>query len=91
MRCLNTSFPFFIALYALCFFKGPSRCYSQKTSDSISYYYKAILNPQSPADLPNGIRFYSRKKEQDLINEDTLSAIRDLRMISIGQFEIGNV
>jgi len=67
------------------------QCVAQDKSDSLSYYYYAILNPKEPEHLPGGISYYSKRKERNLINEDTLSAIGDLRMIAIGQFKIGNV
>jgi len=66
-------------------------CTAQEKSDSLNYYYYAILNPKEPDHLPNGISYYSKRKERNLSKADTLSAIGDLRMIAIGQFKIGNV
>lgn len=53
------------------------------------YYYNAILNPEKNTDLHNGIQYYLEKKERDFRNKDTLRVINDLRLIAIGQYEIG--
>ena len=91
MKCFNTSFLFFYILLVLFIVISPVSCYSQNPADSSGYYYKAILHPSAPIDLPDGIAYYSRKKDLDLTNGDTLEVIRDLRMIAIGQYKIGNI
>ncbi|CAM3460306.1 sensor histidine kinase [Aequorivita lipolytica] len=58
--------------------------------DSTNYHYNHILNPQYSSDIPLAINYYTRSKENHLKAKNTYGAIKDLRMIAIGQFEIGN-
>lgn len=90
MKYSNFSFLFFYALYGVIFFIGTEICFAQESIDSLDYYYSAILKPKKPTDLPNGIRYYTKQKENDIFQGDTLSAIQRLRMIAIGQMKIGN-
>ncbi len=69
----------------------PRASRAQMQGDSLSYYYNALLHPQNPEDLPDGIAFYTRRKSTLLRRNDTLGAIESLRMIAIGQFKIGMV
>ncbi|WP_171017273.1 tetratricopeptide repeat protein [Maribacter sp. ACAM166] len=64
--------------------------FAQTRQDSTLLYYKAIVDPEKPENLPAGINFYLKKKQSALIKKDTLSAIRNLRLIAIGEFKIGN-
>ena len=91
MKRKNISFLFFYSLLPFFVTMISGQCAAQEKSDSLNYYYYAILNPKEPEHLPDGISYYSRRRERNLINGDTLSAIGDLRMIAIGQFKIGNV
>lgn len=91
MKYSNISFLFFNIFLTLFFCGIPKTSYTQQSIDSIKYFYKAIINPENPEHLPNGIRYYSRKKVQDLAKEDTLNVIQDLRMLAIGEFKIGNI
>ncbi|WP_282178412.1 tetratricopeptide repeat-containing sensor histidine kinase [Maribacter stanieri] len=63
---------------------------AQISNDTIRYYHNAITNPSVPLDLPSGIQFFTKKKQIDLKTNDTLSAIYDLRLLSIAEFKIGN-
>ena len=63
---------------------------AQIPNDTIRYYHNAITNPSVPLDLPSGIQFFTKKKQIDLKTNDTLSAIYDLRLLSIAEFKIGN-
>ena len=63
---------------------------AQIPNDTIRYYHNAITNPSEPLDLPSGIQFFTQKKQIDLKTNDTLSAIYDLRLLSIAEFKIGN-
>lgn len=74
--------PFFFLIHL-------GNCFAQKKSDSTRYYYNVILHPSKISDLPNAIKYYSKKKEQNLSNKDTLGAISNLRMIAIAQFKVG--
>src|SRR5690606_5004203 len=58
---------------------------------SINKYYKAIVSPNSGTEISKGINFYILKKEKDLKVKDTLGAIKDLRLIALGQYNIGNI
>lgn len=89
MDTIKRPFLFFYTLFLLCFLMGTEIGKAQEATDSLSYYYHAILAPENPSHLPSGIRYYTQKKEQHLIHKDTLEAIIALRMIAIGQFNIG--
>lgn len=62
---------------------------SQTTKDSISLYYNAIVDPHISTDIAKGIKFYSNKKDQSLKRKDTLTTIKYLRMIALGQLKVG--
>jgi tetratricopeptide (TPR) repeat protein len=79
-------FYLFLASYLLLSF---ATCNAQNNKDSLMFYYNAILSPEKNTDLHNGIQYYLEKKERDFRNKDTLRVINDLRMIAIGQYEIG--
>ncbi len=58
--------------------------------DSIENNYHLIVNPQTSKDIQQGLKFYYLKKEKHLKRKDTLSAIKDLRLIALGEFKIGD-
>lgn len=68
----------------------PYKMTGQQEIDSVNYYYNNILNPQSSGDIPEAINYYTRLKERNLRVNNTYAAIKNLRMIAIAQFEIGN-
>ena len=90
MKYNKISLPFFFAIKTVLLLCSPIFSFSQAEVDSSLHYYKTITAPVLPEDLPSGINFYTKKKEQDLKNKDTLNAIRDLRLLAIGEFKIGN-
>jgi tetratricopeptide (TPR) repeat protein len=49
-----------------------------------------VLNPKNPTDLPEAIGYFSKKEKEALLERDTLRAIEALRLIAIGQFNVGN-
>ena len=59
--------------------------------DTIYKYYNSIVHPNDDVTISQGINFYIQKKENDTQLKDTLSIIQDLRLIAIGQFDIGNI
>lgn len=61
----------------------------QHHPDTLNKYREGIVNPKSPQDIPLGLQFYAAKTEADLKLGDTLSAIRGLRLLAIGQFKLG--
>lgn len=83
--------PLLFFVFCCFFFLGNSTIHAQKENDSLLYYYHLILTPQSPSDLSKGVEYYTRKKENYLIENDTLQAIQALRMMAIGQSEAGMV
>jgi len=87
MRLFNLSFLFLFILVSI---GRVSPCNAQTKNDSSLYYYQAIVDPKKPEDRPDGINFYTKKKQLDVKNHDTLNVIHDLRMLAIGEFEIGN-
>ena len=62
---------------------------AQHQIDSVHYYYNHILNPQHSSDIPEAINYYTLLKEKNLKANNTYEAIKNLRMIAIGEFEIG--
>lgn len=90
MKYTKISLPLFFAIKTVLLLCSPTFSFSQAAVDSSFHYYKTITAPVVPEDLPSGINFYTKKKEQDLNKKDTLSAIGDLRMLAIGEFKIGN-
>ncbi|SRX54221.1 tetratricopeptide repeat-containing sensor histidine kinase [Aequorivita sp. CIP111184] len=81
----------FLFFFILAVFLFPSSAYSQKSKDSIHRLYQAIVSPNSTSNIPQGINFYTLKKDVDLKRKDTLAAVMDLRLIAMGQFKIGNI
>src|SRR5690554_1148279 len=61
----------------------------QYSPDTLYKYSEAILNPKSSQDIPLGLQFYTAKTENDLKRGDTLRAIKSLRLLAIGQFDVG--
>ena len=86
MKHTQASFLFFFAgVLSL-----PLLCMGQTVTDSSTYYYEAVLHSKNPTDLPEAIGYYTKKKKEALLDQDTLRAIEALRLIAIGQFKIGN-
>lgn len=69
---------------------GLLNIHAQTQIDSSLYYYNAIVNPKTTDDLPSGIKYYTDQRQEHLRNRDTLNLIRDLRMLAIGEYKIGN-
>ena len=88
MKNLPLSFLFFCLLHLL---GSPPTLQAQLPSDTIYKYYYSIVNPGSEVTISEGIKFYTRKKEIDLDSQDTLGAIHDLRLIAIGEYNLGNI
>lgn len=64
---------------------------AQRQKDSAAYHYQNILNPNNKSDIPDAIKFYTSLKKTHLKEGDTYKAIEDLRLIAIGQNDIGNI
>ncbi len=64
--------------------------YSQDSiRDSLFYYDNLVRNPKRTTDFVNVYRFYEKHKKMMLEEEDTLSAIFDLRLMSNLQKKFG--
>ncbi|MDP5062274.1 MAG: tetratricopeptide repeat protein [Maribacter sp.] len=74
-------------VFAFCFSLSSA---AQMPSDSSLFFRNAIVNPVEPQDLPSGINFFTKQKENHLELQDTLKVIYDLRLLSIAEFKIGN-
>ena len=88
MKNLPLSFLFFCLLHLL---GSPPALQAQLPRDTIYKYYYSIVNPGSEVTISEGIKFYTRKKEIDLDCQDTLGAMHDLRLIAIGEYNLGNI
>lgn len=64
---------------------------SQHKVDSTNFYRKVLLNPNEDSDIEAGFAFYEKGYLKDLKNHDTLSAIEKLRIISLGQVDMGSI
>src|SRR5690606_31632141 len=62
----------------------------QYKTDSTTHHFNHILNPQHNSDFSKAIDYYTRLKEKHLKDGNTYEAIKDLRMLAIAQFEMGN-
>lgn len=80
------SFLFFVLLFGII----PQDIISQNQTDSTNYYYNRLLKPKNSSDIPEAINYYTLLMEENLKAGKTYEAIKNLRMIAIGQFEIGN-
>lgn len=83
--------PLLFCVFCCFFFLGNSTIHAQKETDSILYYYHLILTPKSPSDLSRGVEHYTHNKEKSLKVNDTMGAIKALRMMAIGQSDAGMV
>jgi signal transduction histidine kinase len=63
--------------------------YSQNTTDSTLLYYKTLLNPGQSNAVANAFTFYENKLATHLNNNNILEAVQALRIIAIGQIELG--
>ncbi len=70
---------------------NPFALQGQIHRDTIYKYYNSIVHPNDDVTISQGINFYMHKKENDSQLKDTLSIIQDLRLVAIGQFDIGNI
>lgn len=85
----KTSFSSHIFWLLSCIFISSS--YAQKPIDSAFFYFDKVLKPTSSTDLPAGYNYYKKHKEQSLLAKDTLTAISDLRMLAISEYELGRM
>ncbi|PKA82442.1 hypothetical protein ATE92_0571 [Ulvibacter sp. MAR_2010_11] len=63
--------------------------FSQATSDSSAYYSKVIYTPDSNSDITKAIAFFQRNATDYLKRNDSLSAAQALRLVMVGQYELG--
>lgn len=68
---------------------GTTSFHAQEPDDRYINYYR-IVTPKSPEDLFKGYSFYEAILPVDLAQKDTLNALHDLRMLAIGQFNLGD-
>jgi signal transduction histidine kinase len=88
MKNLPLSFLFFWLLFSS---GSPATLQAQIHRDTIHKYYNSIVYPSGEITISEGINFYTIKKENDSKRHDTLSTIQDLRLIAMGQYNIGNI
>ncbi len=85
MKAFSSSFLYFFIAFSIFGLKG----YSQQ-KDSTRYYYNKIQYPDKSSDIPLAIQYYTDLSEKYIATKNQYEAIKALRMIAIGQFEIGN-
>ncbi len=90
MKPIKISFLFYYTINLVLLLCTVAFSFAQTKIDSSLYYYNAITAPELPENLPSAISFYTRKKQQDLSKNDTLNAIRNLRLLAMGEFKIGD-
>tara|TARA_R110002012_G_scaffold201134_3_gene370109 strand:- start:3005 stop:4660 length:1656 start_codon:yes stop_codon:yes gene_type:complete len=86
----NQSFSF-LFLFIISSFGSLYSIQAQTHHDTLNKYYKAIVNPHRDTDIFEAINFYTLKKAQDLQKNDTLGALKDLRLIALGHYSNGNI
>jgi signal transduction histidine kinase len=86
MKSVHNSFLFF-CFYTI--FVGFSHVVAQEQEDSYSYNRDLILNPKNSTDLTSAYSFFENRIQKNLEAKDTISAIQDLRLVAIGQFDLG--
>lgn len=86
----NQSFSF-LFFFILSSFGSLNSIHAQTHHDTLNNYYKAIVNPNRETDIFQAINFYTLKKAQDLKKNDTLGALKDLRLIALGHYSNGNI
>jgi signal transduction histidine kinase len=79
----------FLSLIPVTFGYAMGKIVQQKPVDSAVYYYNQVLKLDSKTDLLQAFVYYRNKKEENLKQFDTLSAIYNLRQIAIIQLELG--
>tara|TARA_R110000787_G_scaffold22308_7_gene64962 strand:+ start:12184 stop:13848 length:1665 start_codon:yes stop_codon:yes gene_type:complete len=89
MKKLKISSPFFCFAFGLICLLNSDSLYSQNKTDSSTYYYYKIINPESNSDLITAYNFYNQHKNTSLQKKDTLRAIYDLQMMAESQIELG--
>ena len=85
MKAKAYSFLFFILALASAQNFGQN---TQKTDSSL-YYYNALSNPKDYHNFQKTNIFFKKQINYSLLNNDTLSAIQNLRLIANGQSEYG--
>ncbi|MGM5470320.1 tetratricopeptide repeat-containing sensor histidine kinase [Flavobacteriaceae bacterium LMO-SS05] len=65
--------------------------FALQQTDSSAYYFSLLRSPQNSNDLFSAFRFFNARKEQSLLQNDTLRAVLNLRYLAIIQNEIGFV
>lgn len=63
----------------------------QKNSDSLTYYYYSIVEPNEKSDIPAAINFFKNYKIISLESKDTLQAVYSSRLISQAAHYVGDV
>jgi signal transduction histidine kinase len=86
MRALLFSFLFFCGIALL-----PVQVTAQNVNDSLLFYYNTIVKPSHPENLPQGLAFYTARKEAQMEQHDTLGAVESLRLLAIGYFKMGEL
>ncbi|MDY0780963.1 tetratricopeptide repeat protein [Tenacibaculum sp. IB213877] len=86
MKKLRISFLFLFSL-----FSGFNFCWSQaeKPNDSLRYYYDLFYRTEEKSEIILAYKYYDKHKEWSLKNNDTITAIQDLRFITIIQKKLG--
>ncbi len=85
MKNIRFSFLFCYAITAIANIEA-----NAQPTDSVAYHYQHILNPENSSDIPSAIKFYTSLKQKHLKERKIYKAIEDLRLIAIGQYNIGN-
>jgi tetratricopeptide (TPR) repeat protein len=79
MKKTKLSFLYFFILFSCLNF---NKIQAQQEKDSLWYHYNLFSKAKGSSDLIIAYKFYKKHKEASLKNNDTLSAIRDLRYIA---------
>ena len=82
------SFLFIIPFISL-FFLAFNHVSAQQPIDSANYYRQKIINPASENDLRSAYTYYENRIKKNLVANDTMAAIRNLRYFTSAQSDLG--
>ena len=86
MKAITTSFLF---LFINIFFSNTCISCAQQKTDSTYHYYQLLNKPNNSEDLAKAYLYFDNSKEQNIINNNFIEAISDLRYIAEIQKRLG--
>jgi len=89
MKKLKKSFLFFCFTVSSCLGLLSSVAFGQQTIDSAAFFREKMVNPKSSDDLNEAYIYYENQIKENLKRKDTITAITNLRLLAIGEYNLG--